>query len=179
VTGRLTADSMPQYLAEFGMDMPPGLACLEVEPSIPADVYADRIRSVLTAALEILLADRLRDRVAQESLPAWFRAGDATSDAGRRNYEAHVGEPGWRLDDWLSRFDPDLDVRGWEWWDMTQPPGRDSVRVWVDPRGEVFFAHLDLLWLCYSAGAVSVSRPELVETPVWLGEPSVESPCGS
>ncbi|CAM5532562.1 hypothetical protein SGLAM104S_00128 [Streptomyces glaucescens] len=56
------------------------------------------------------------------------------------------------MQDWIYRFDPDNDSRGWEFWDVI-PVGPSRVRVWVDSWGESFFGSLELLWLLYTQAA--------------------------
>lgn len=78
---------------------------------------------------------------------------------------------------WLSRFDPDLEVRGWAWWDLTAAPtGNGVLRLWVDTWGEPSFAWEDLRWLAFVAGARTVANPVLVKPEAWAGELSVGVP---
>lgn len=72
----------------------------------------------------------------------------------------------WEIQDWLYRFDPDEDSRGWEWWDATLV-GPSRVHVWVDSWGESFFGCQELLWATYVAGAVRVVGPTLEKSTVW------------
>lgn len=165
---RPVAESTPPVLCEF-----------TVEVSDAPDLYAERLRSVLSAAVSLgATADFEEDELPVDGVPSWFAAlgssgGEQAPDfakSGRDAYETHVEDQPWSLQDWLYRFDPDDDSRGWEWWDVT-PAGPSSVRIWVDSWGESLFGHQDLLWAAYTAGALRVEGPFVRRADAWLREP--------
>lgn len=88
---------------------------------------------------------------------------------GRAAYMEHTGGRPWELQDWLYRFDPDDDSRGWEWWDVTRV-GPSRVHIWVDSWGESFFGGQDLLWAAYTAGALHVEGPSIQRSAAWAAE---------
>ncbi|RMI39468.1 hypothetical protein [Streptomyces triticirhizae] len=161
---------------------PPELACLTVRPAVAAADYERRLREVLAPTLTLAAtADFEAEELPTEDIPGWFRAvstgGEVPDEApefalaGRARYQAHPGTDGpWELTDWLSRFEPGFGMRGWAWWDLTGPPGGHVLRIWVDSGTESWFAHLDLLWLAYTAGASTVEPPRLVECDAWAAE---------
>ncbi|WP_062203957.1 hypothetical protein [Streptomyces sp. NBRC 109706] len=160
----------------------PAFAYLEVRPGVAVGDYARHLRSVLDPTLAIAAtADFDAAELPTGDIPDWFArvSGQPSQEtaefaaAGRASYADHPGTDGpWELRDWLSRFEPEYGMRGWAWWDLTAP-APDRLRIWVDCGTEPWFAHLDLLWLAYTAGAVSVAPPEVVESDIWAAEPPV------
>jgi hypothetical protein len=166
----------------------------EIEPGVPLlayfelnvigdeEIYARRLRAVLGAVYDLAVrADFDEEDLPVDSLPVWFanacRGGSVTEPFSAEGIDAYIGRTGrgpWELHDWLSRFDPDLESRGWEFWDLTCPPGgAERLRLWADTWGEPFFAWEDLRWLVHACGARSVSDPVLAKPEVWAGERSV------
>jgi hypothetical protein len=82
-----------------------------------------------------------------------------------------TGQRPWSLQNWLYRFDPDEESRGWQWWDITSA-GSSRVRIWVDSWGEPSFGCLDLLWVAYVAGARHVDEPTVRRPESWIAEAS-------
>ncbi|MDG9704422.1 hypothetical protein [Streptomyces sp. DH37] len=163
---RPAAGSAPSVLSEFTVDL----------PGDPAR-YAERLRSVLSAAVELgATADFEEDELPVGGVPDWFVAvcspdGGAAPDfatSGRAAYETHTQSRPWALQNWLYRFDPDDDSRGWEWWDLTQD-GPSRVRIWVDSWGESFFGCQELRWAAYTAGALRVEGPVVRRSDAWAG----------
>ncbi|UED86107.1 hypothetical protein [Streptomyces profundus] len=158
----------------------PAFAYLEVRPGAAAEDYVHRLRAVLDPTLAIAAtADFDAAELPTGGIPDWFArvsgqeppAAPEFAAAGRERYAAHPGTDGpWELRDWLSRFEPEYGMRGWAWWDITAP-APDRLRIWVDCGTEPWFAHLDLLWLAYTAGAARVTPPEVVESVIWSTEP--------
>ncbi|MFJ8076690.1 hypothetical protein ACIQ7Q_22785 [Streptomyces sp. NPDC096176] len=161
---------------------PPVLAFVEIEvDGDPAD-YSGRLRAALGAALDLAVSESFDDDLPTGTVPAWFagvcKDGEGPVEAfaarGRERYTERTGDGPWELQDWLSRFDPDLEVRGWAWWDLTgSPEGEGRLRLWLDTWGEAFFSWEDLRWLLYVCGARSVADPMLVKPEVWAREASV------
>lgn len=157
-------DSAPPVLCEFIVDV----------SDAPAH-YANRLRSVLSAAVGLgVNSDFEEEELPITDVPDWFiaissqdeeRAPDFARN-GRNAYEDHTAQRPWELQDWLYRFDPDDDSRGWEWWDIT-PAGPSRVRVWVDSWGESFFGCQELRWASYTAGALRVEGPFVQESSMW------------
>ncbi|WP_049575391.1 hypothetical protein [Streptomyces sp. SBT349] len=158
----------------------PVLAFLDVAvPGGDRDGYARRVREPLRAALDLALTQPFTgEELPVAGLPDWFvraaawRPSDAPAFAltGRENYARHRGTSGaWDLQDWLYRFDPESETRGWAWWDLTVT-GPNDLRIWVDTWGEASFSHLDLLWAAYLSGAASVSPPRLADATAWSAE---------
>ncbi|MER7821856.1 hypothetical protein ABTX85_04735 [Streptomyces sp. NPDC096097] len=171
VSARPDADSAPPVLAFF-----------EVTVDGDPEQYAGRLRAVMDAVLGIAASESFDDdELPVDSIPAWFPAvcrGGASPEAfaaeGRDRYRERTGGEPWDLQNWLSRFDPDLEVRGWAWWDLTRPDGgTDRLRLWADTWGEPFFAWEDLRWLLHACGARTVADPVIAKSPVWAGEPAV------
>ncbi|GAA3881149.1 hypothetical protein [Streptomyces sedi] len=106
---------------------PTELACLDVRPAEPVDVYERRLREVLASTLALAATvDFDAEELPTGSVPSWFLAvsagGGAGVDlavpdfarAGRACYLAHPGTDGpWEWEDWLSRFEPEFGMRGW------------------------------------------------------------------
>ncbi|MFI1223789.1 MULTISPECIES: hypothetical protein [unclassified Streptomyces] len=141
--------------------------------------YERRLRSVISPAVRLGgTADFEQESLPVGDVPDWFAAVSSQKPerapqfarAGRERYAEHTGggRP-WELLDWLYRFDPDEDSRGWEWWDATQV-GASRVHVWVDSWGESFFGCQDLLWTAYTAGAVRVDGPGVQQSVVWSAD---------
>ncbi|MGW8488049.1 hypothetical protein [Streptomyces sp. NPDC055886] len=164
---------------------PPVLAYFELAVDGDPDRYAARLRAVLDAVLEIAATESFEDELPVDTIPAWFRGicrggfpeapAEPFAVAGRDRYaERTGGAKPWDLQNWLDRFDPDLEVRGWAWWDLTASPEEGAeLRLWTDTWGEPFFAWEDLRWLLYAAGARTVADPVLVKPEVWADEDSV------
>ncbi|MET9694008.1 hypothetical protein ABZY81_37190 [Streptomyces sp. NPDC006514] len=160
---------------------PPVLAFFELAVAGDPAQYAGRLRGVMDAVLEIAASGSFDDDLPVSTLPAWFpracRGGTSPEHfaaAGRRRYTERTGSGPWDLQNWLSRFDPDLEVRGWAWWDLTRPTGgADRLRLWTDTWGEPFFAWEDLRWLLHACGARTVADPVLAKPQVWVDEVSV------
>ncbi|MBM7437761.1 hypothetical protein [Streptomyces sp. HB132] len=177
-------DSLPTELHRLrhrpGADYtPPVLSLFVVHASGDAAEYEQRLRSALAPAVRLRgTADFEQGSLPVDDVPDWFGAissGDEQrapqfARTGRDGYVEHTrgGRP-WELQDWLYRFDPDEDSRGWEWWDAT-PAGPSRVHIWVDSRGESFFGCQELLWAAYTAGADRVDGPTLQQSTVWSAE---------
>ncbi|MGW6648962.1 hypothetical protein AMK23_20085 [Streptomyces sp. CB02130] len=151
---------------------PPALCLFVIDVSGDAAAYVERLRSVLVPAVRLgCTADFEQESLPVDEVPGWFAAvGSGAGSRGeervphfaRAGREAYAGHTGggrpWDLQDWLYRFDPDEDSRGWEWWDATVA-GPSRVHVGVDSWGESFFGCQDLLWAVFTAGAVRVDGP--------------------
>ncbi|MGW3332292.1 hypothetical protein ACWDF9_17290 [Streptomyces rubiginosohelvolus] len=162
---------------------PPALSLFVIDAAGDAGAYAERLRSVLAPAVRLgCTADFEQESLPVDGIPGWFAAVGSGSGsggeerapqfarAGREAYAEHTGggRP-WDLQDWLYRFDPDEDSRGWEWWDATVA-GPSRVHVWVDSWGESFFGCQDLLWAAFTAGAVRVAGPTVQKAALWSAE---------
>ncbi|MGW1980431.1 hypothetical protein [Streptomyces sp. NPDC001889] len=158
---------------------PPVLSLFVIDVSGNAAEYERRLRSALSPAVQLgSTADFDQESLPADGVPDWFAAVSSRNEeqspqfaqAGRDGYAEHTGggRP-WELQDWLYRFDPDEDSRGWEWWDATQV-GPSRVHIWVDSWGESFFGCQDLLWVAYTAGAVRVNGPAIEKSTVWAEE---------
>ncbi|WAL99543.1 hypothetical protein [Streptomyces sp. Je 1-369] len=156
-------------------DAPPVLCWFDVTPTVPFDVYASRLRSVLDVALGLALAaDFGEEELPTAAVPEWFAAvsGPRFAEApvfarqGRECYAAAVRGGPWELHAWLHEFDPDSETRGWAWWDLTNSSD-GTVRIWADTWGESFFACDELRWLAYAAGSTEVSGPHLAKAEKW------------
>ncbi|MBN3930787.1 hypothetical protein IQ279_14270 [Streptomyces verrucosisporus] len=161
---RPAAESAPPVLSEFTVDLPG-------DP----DRYAERLRSVLSAAVNLgIAADFEQEELPTEGVPGWFAAvcapgGEGVPDFagdGRGAYESHTQSRPWSLQNWLYRFDPDDDSRGWQWWDVTRA-GPSHVHIWVDSWGESFFGCQELRWAAYTAGALRVDGPVVRRSSAW------------
>lgn len=162
------AESAPPVLAAFTVDVAEGS---------PA-AYAQRVRHVLSAALHLAGTAEFDDEdLPADEFPDWFTAISARDGEthqefardGRTAYTNRSGGNPWSLQNWIYRFDPDEDSRGWEFWDVV-PVGPSQVHVWVDSWGESFFGSLDLLWLLYTAGAAHAEGPENRKASMWASE---------
>ncbi|WP_330452764.1 MULTISPECIES: hypothetical protein [unclassified Streptomyces] len=158
---------------------PPVLSLFAVDVSGDVAEYEQRLRSVLSAAVRLgATADFEQESLPVNDVPSWFAAVGSGHEerapqfarAGREGYVAHTrgGRP-WETQDWLYRFAPDEDSRGWEWWDATAV-GPSRVHIWVDSWGESFFGCQELLWAAYVAGAARVDGPTLQKSAVWSAE---------
>ncbi|MFI2757906.1 hypothetical protein ACH5A3_03360 [Streptomyces echinatus] len=165
VRQRPAVESAPPVLAVFTVDVAEG----------SSEVYAQRIRHVLSVALHLAGTAEFDDGdLPADEFPDWFttvcaRSGEAPRGSARHGRTVYVDRSGgnpWSLQNWIYRFDPEEDSRGWEFWDVVAvSPSR--VRVWVDSRGESFFGSLELLWLLYTAGAAHVAGPEVRKAGTW------------
>nr|WP_109280925.1 hypothetical protein [Streptomyces orinoci] len=162
---------------------PPVLCEFSVEVAGDPAQYAQRLRSVLSAAVNLgATADFEEDTVPVDEVPDWFTAIGSTDDAqvpefarsGRDAYTSYTGGNPWELQNWLYRFDSDDDSRGWEWWDITRA-GRGKLHVWVDSWGEPSFGCQELRWAAYTAGAVWVEGPVVRGSEAWAGEESLNA----
>ncbi|MEU9081553.1 hypothetical protein [Streptomyces sp. NPDC048357] len=160
---------------------PPVLAFFELAVDGDPVQYAGRLRAVMDAVLQIAATESFDDDdLPVGTIPEWFpracRGGTSPEPfaaEGRERYSERTGSGPWDLQNWLSRFDPDLEVRGWAWWDLTRSPaGAEGLRLWTDTWGEPFFAWEDLRWLLYACGARTVADPVLAKPDVWAGEVS-------
>lgn len=162
-------EAAPPVLAVFTVDVAEG----------SAEVYVQRVRDVLSAALQLACtADFDDDDLPADEFPEWFteistRDGETSHKFSRNGRAAFLATSGksnpWRLQNWIYRFDPDEESRGWEFWDAIST-GPARVRVWVDSWGESFFGSLELRWLLYVAGAAHVEGPEVHEAGRWASE---------
>ncbi|WP_374983334.1 hypothetical protein [Streptomyces fradiae] len=160
----------------------PLLAFLELDVEGDPHAYAGRLRNVLTAVYDLATREDFdEEELPVDTIPAWFtgvcRGGGTTEPfavEGREHYAERTGDGPWGLQDWLSRFDPELEARGWAFWDLTRSPAPEGrLRLWVDTWGEAFFAWEELRWLTYVCGARSVADPVLAKPQVWAEESSV------
>jgi len=155
VRRRPAAESAPPVLAEFTVDIAEG----------SEEGYPERVRQVLMAALELARTAEFGDEdLPTDGFPDWFT--EAPDNAA---YRRRGGGGPWSPQDWIHRFDPDDDSRGWEFWDVV-PVGPAQVRVWVDSWGESFFGCLELLWLLYTAGAAHVDGPAVRAASAWVSD---------
>ncbi|WP_245694520.1 hypothetical protein [Streptomyces abyssalis] len=143
--------------------------------------FKDGLTSVLEVALRLGTTEEFdgEDLPIQE-VPGWFveissnpENAPLAARRGRDQYLANIVSGPWPLQDWLYRFCPDEDSRGWSWWDMT-PTSDGDVHLWVDSWGEDFFGCDDLRWLAYTAGARRVVGPEIRQLESWLEESSTQ-----
>ncbi|MFV0127300.1 hypothetical protein ACLGI4_06240 [Streptomyces sp. HMX112] len=160
----------------------PLLAFVELDVEGTPEEYAGRLRGVLAAVYDLAAREDFdEEELPVDTVPAWFagvcRGGGAAEPSaarGRERYTERTGDGPWELQDWLSRFDPELEARGWAFWDLTRSPGgAGRLRLWVDTWGEPFFSWEELRWLAYTCGARSVADPVLAKPEVWAGEASV------
>ncbi|MET9213395.1 MULTISPECIES: hypothetical protein [unclassified Nocardia] len=142
------------------------LAMFLVHPAVPRRTYTQRLRELISAAVEIAqTTDFDQDEVVTlDPLPTWFReTPDVPSIEGSRNYvAAGLGDP-WEPEEWIYCFDPDL--RAWTWWDVTERS--DGVAVWVDTLGEPHVPHGELLWALYITGAEQVDPLRMEAASSW------------
>lgn len=123
---------------------PPVLSLFVIDVHGDAAEYARRLRSAISPAVRLGgTADFEQESLPVDDVPDWFAAVSSQDPeqaprfarAGCERYAEHTGggRP-WDLQDWLYRFDPDEDSRGWEWWDAS-PVGPSRVHMWVDSWG--------------------------------------------
>ncbi|WP_328861232.1 hypothetical protein [Streptomyces sp. NBC_00306] len=158
---------------------PPVLSLFVAQVSGDAAEYEQRLRSVLSPAVRLgATADFEQESLPADDVPDWFAAVSSGNEErapqfARAGHDAYVEHTGggrpWELQNWLYRFDPDEDSRGWEWWDATQA-GPSRVHIWVDSWGESFFGCQDLLWAAYASGAVRIDGPVIQKSAVWAAE---------
>ncbi|MFE3597813.1 hypothetical protein [Streptomyces sp. NPDC059142] len=160
---------------------PPVLAHFDLTVEAPADEYSFRLRSALNSVLTLAMSKEFEDDdFPIDTIPAWFSAvcheGDGPVEdfarMGSLRYAEMTGRGPWALRSWLYRFDPEVEVRGWAWWDLTSLP-HGGLRLWADTWGEPSFAWEDLRWLLYACGASEVDGPILSRPEVWAAEDSV------
>ncbi|MFF8943010.1 hypothetical protein ACF1A5_12215 [Streptomyces sp. NPDC014864] len=169
VRQRPAIESAPPVLAAFTVDVCEGTP----------EAYALRVRRVLAAALHLACAAEFDDEdLPTDEFPDWFTAASARDGEvpppefvrhGRTAYADRSGGGPWSLQNWIYRFDPAEESRGWEFWDIVRV-GPSRLRVWVDSWGESFFGSLDLLWLLHVAGATHVEGPEVHRAGTWASE---------
>ncbi|MGW6358224.1 hypothetical protein ACWFR5_24415 [Streptomyces sp. NPDC055092] len=167
---RPAIESAPPALAEFTVDVIGSTA-----------EYAERVLHVVAAALDLACTAEFDDEdLPTDGFPDWFArvsgqgeiADQEFARDGRTAFLTRSGKTKpWSLQNWIYRFDPDEESRGWEFWDVVQV-GPAEVRVWVDSWGESFFGSLDLLWVLYTAGAARVEGPTVQGPDVWAAEVS-------
>lgn len=166
--------------AEFGFASPL-LAHFDLTVDGDVAAYAGRLRGALNAVLALAVSeDFAGEDIPVDTVPDWFigvcRGGGGPVEEfardGSERYSEETGAGPWELQNWLYRFDPELEVRGWSWWDLTVlADGR--LRLWADTWGEPFFSWEDLRWLLYTCGARAVDDPVLVKPEVWSQETSI------
>lgn len=158
--------------------VPPVLSVFTVELQDQSVGFRDRLTSVLDVALQLGITEEFEDEdLPTGDLPDWFVEVSSQDSArapifarrGREQYLHYVASGPWPLQDWLYRFCPEEDSRGWSWWDITHD-SRGSLHVWVDSWGEDFFGCDDLRWLAYTAGAKELSGPHLARPEEWANE---------
>ncbi|MER5514550.1 hypothetical protein [Streptomyces sp. NPDC002763] len=126
---------------------PPVLAAFTVDVFEGAPVaYALRVRHVLSAALQLACTAEFNDEdLPTAEFPDWFttvsvRDGEVPPQEfarqGRTAFADRSGGGPWSLQNWIYRFDPEDDSRGWEFWDIV-PVGPSRLSVWVDSWGGV------------------------------------------
>ncbi|WAL67911.1 hypothetical protein ORV05_09120 [Amycolatopsis cynarae] len=163
------------------------LGLLVVTPAGDGSRYAQRLRGLIAAAVEIARsADFESDEVSGVGLPSWFLAlstgaagdvpGDAMGSAGKRRYLEVRDDRSWSSDEWIYCFDPDL--RAWSWWDITVGDN-GKICVWVDTKGEAHIPCEELWWAVFAAGAASVERLTLEYASVWAEQPEPPWPKSS
>jgi hypothetical protein len=155
-------------------------------PGAP-ETYAARLREVLASVCALAVREDFgENEVPVGTLPSWFVEISAPATGtisapppvfateGSRSYTRRTGGGPWRIQDWLSRFDPELEARSWEFWDVTRASDdRSRLHVWLDTWGEPFFSWEELRWLLHTCGATTVSDPMVTDTGVWARENSV------
>lgn len=164
-------------------EAPPVLSVFEVSTEGNSQSYLERLRSPIATGLKLgTTAEFSDDDLPTDGLPSWFLdvSDDRITEApdfarhGRDRYlELPGGEP-WDVQEWLFRFDPDDETRGWAWWDATTD-GDSRARIWVDSWGESFFGCGDLRWVAFTAGAREVSGPHLARPAEWANAVSGRS----
>jgi len=159
-------------------EAPPVLSVFDVATECNPATYLERLRAPIEVGLKLgMTAEFSDDDLPTEELPDWFIdvSGDRFTDApefaqlARRRYLELRGSGKWRVQDWLFRFVPDDETRGWSWWDATIV-GKSEARIWVDSWGESFFGCGDLRWVAFTAGAKDVDGPHLARPEQWANE---------
>ncbi|MEU9187963.1 hypothetical protein AB0D14_26165 [Streptomyces sp. NPDC048484] len=159
----------------------PILTYVELTPSGDPEAYSGRLRDVLAAVFDLAVRPGFdEDEVPVDTIPEWFvracedgAAVDSFVAEGQARHRELNSVGPWRIQDWLSRFDPELENRGWAFWDLTRSPDDSRrLRLWLDTWGEPFFAWEELRWLAYTCGAASVANPMVVKSEQWAREQS-------
>ncbi|MDX2541775.1 hypothetical protein ACOT81_33480 [Streptomyces sp. WI04-05B] len=157
-------------------EAPPVLCAFDVRTSGSVAEFEERLRSVLTPALQLAVSHPFDGGdLPVDTLPDWFVAAARGASAtvpefvsrGTERYAAALGRRPWDLQEWLYQFDPESEFRGWAWWDLTQS-GSNTARIWVDTWGESFFACDELRWAAYVSGSDEVTGPILVRVADWV-----------
>lgn len=160
----------------------PVLAYIAVTPENDPETYANRLRDVLGAVFSLAVdADFDEGELPVDGIPDFFvdagRDGGAVgpaSEAARSRYRERTGAEPWEIQDWLFRFDPEMEARGWEFWDLTRAAdGSGRLHLWLDTWGEPMFSWEELRWLLYACGAQTVADPEVVGSGSWAAEATV------
>ncbi|MFD4786644.1 hypothetical protein ACFWN1_06090 [Streptomyces sp. NPDC058459] len=140
----------------------PVLACIAVTPEGDAEAYAGRLREALRAVLSLAVqADFDQEEVPVDGIPDWFLGAGRTLGA-------------WEIQDWLFRFDPEMEARGWEFWDLTRAEdGSGLLHLWLDTRGEPMFSREELRWLLHACGAEAIADPMVVGADSWAAEMTI------
>ncbi|WP_244336577.1 hypothetical protein [Streptomyces seoulensis] len=161
----------------------PVLTCVAVAPEGGAvEDCACRLRDVLSAVLSLALdADFDEEELPVDGIADWFLS--ACSDGGavgptvgvaRARYRERTGAEPWGIQNWLFRFDPELEARGWEFWGLTRAAdGGGRLDLWLDTWGEPMFSWEELRWLLYACGAQAVADPVVVGSGSWVAEATV------
>ncbi|MDI5964441.1 hypothetical protein [Streptantibioticus silvisoli] len=169
---RPEVEEVPPYLGEF-----------TVEVTGEVEEYVARLRSLLSSAVELGATNDFEDdEVPVDDVPGWFLSvskggsGDIPEFArlGSDEFQRLPGSGVWSAQNWLFRFDPEDDSRGWEWWDLTRS-GPSRVAVWVDCQAEDFFGCQELRWALYVAGGSKVDGPNLRRSDAWRTSVSHDS----
>ncbi|MFJ6198695.1 hypothetical protein [Micromonospora sp. NPDC092111] len=157
------------------------LALLVVVPAAGPEAYAQRLRTLIGAAIDIVRsADFDQEDVPVDALPQWFielsneesvtGGNDDAGNEGKRRYLLTRDSRPWGSGDWIYCFEPGL--RAWSWWDVTL--GVDGrVNVWVDTKGEAHIACEELWWAVHVSGALMVEPIVLESAEVWRGQESL------
>lgn len=157
------------------------IGVLRVAPVGDVHSYAERLRSLIAAAISITMsADFDSDDVSVEKLPHWFLAlstdtpnefpGDDGGALGKRRYLEIREDRSWSADEWIYCFDPDL--RAWSWWDITVDRA-NNINVWVDTKGEAHIPCEELWWAIFTSGAENVDSIKLEVATEWFDQPSI------
>jgi hypothetical protein len=159
----------------------PVIAYVELTPVSDPKAYSERLRAVFAAVFDLAMQPGFdEDEVPVGTIPEWFVracedgvAVDSFVAEGQARHGELNGVGPWRIQDWLSRFHPELENRGWAFWDLTRSPDDSRrLRLWLDTWGEPFFAWEELRWLAYTCGADFVANPMVVKSEQWAREQS-------
>ncbi|MBC6463716.1 hypothetical protein [Actinomadura sp. HBU206391] len=154
------------------------MTVFKIVPFGQQDDYAVRLRSLVSAALEIAIyADFEADPIDVSPLPSWFvrelkKGNHADREAllGRDRYlQCRSNEPVWGVQEWISCFDPRL--RRWEWWDLTQE--NRSVSLWVNTKSELAVPVEELWWAMFISGARGIEGPFMRSDSEWRARQSI------